>query len=495
MRFRQLFFASLFSCVALVATAVSAQQVSQTSPFVTAVIHHNQTIVGSHAMSVPSAAQASPFTKFGGQPWNAGPTVTPVNSTSQPEAEEHIAVDPLNSRALVAAISDFSQRGGFNTTVYTVSTDNGQSWAEHFMPEASNGLLATSDGGRWLANSDPVVAIDKAGRVYIANLYLAVDAKGNVPNDGLYVSNASLSNGGTTSIGDTRPVKTSLEPVNFIEDKPWLTVDNGNNARTVGNVYVTWTHFTPTSDAIFFSRSTDHGSTFSKAIQVSPASQNGGVQGSQVAAGPNGEIYVSWEVFFNNGQVQVWIARSINGGATFSPAYPATAPFNPLNFKATYRFNSFPAMAVNPVTGSVCILYAQQSGASSSILFTRSTASGTTFTPPVAINDSTTGQRLFPAISVDPDTGTTAASWFDTRKSPTNADRYDVYATRSTDNGGTWAPNTRVTKETINANTAVFIGDYSGIAAADGNAHPVWTDGGFGPGATPSGQLQTADLH
>jgi hypothetical protein len=63
---------------------------------------------------------------------------------------------------------------------------------------------------------------------------------------------------------------------------------------------------------IFFSRSTDHGVHWSKAIQISPASQNEGVQGSQVAVGPKCEVYVSYEVFFTTGS-QHLIAKSTNG--------------------------------------------------------------------------------------------------------------------------------------------------------------------------------------
>jgi len=61
---------------------------------------------------------------------------------------------------LVAAISDFSLRGGFNTTKYTLSTNNGSTWKQAFIPRNSAGLPLTSDGAAWQANSDPVVAID-----------------------------------------------------------------------------------------------------------------------------------------------------------------------------------------------------------------------------------------------------------------------------------------------------------------------------------------------
>jgi hypothetical protein len=47
----------------------------------------------------------------------------------------------------------------------------------------------------------------------------------------------------------------------------------------------------------------------------------------------------------------------------------------------------------------------------------------------------------------------------------------------------------RVTSSTVDAGTASFIGDYAGIAAGGGSAHPVWTSGGFN-----GGTLQTATL-
>jgi hypothetical protein len=117
------------------------------------------------------------------------------------------------------------------------------------------------------------------------------------------------------------------------------------------------------------------------------------------------------------------------------------------------------------------------------------------FTAAVKVNDKTAGQRVFPAIAVD-SAGVLGVSWFDTRNSPTNANKYDVFATRSLNNGGTFAPNARVTASTISLgdSTSAFIGDYSGIAGGM-EAHPVWTSGGFGNGSTaPLGVLKTAKL-
>ena len=122
-------------------------------------------------------------------------------------------------------------------------------------------------------------------------------------------------------------------------------------------------------------------------------------------------------------------------------------------------------------------------------------AGGLTFTTPIGANDVTTGQRLMPAVAADTN-GVVHMSWFDTRNSGSSTGTLDIYATFTTNNGLSFAPNARVTSIQINAGGAGFIGDYSGIAAQPngrtGLAHPVWTSGGVG--GTTNGSMQTATL-
>src|SRR5262249_36302436 len=161
---------------------------------------------------------------FTGTSYAVLPPVKPTTTT--PEAEEHIAVDPNNPATLVAAVSDFAL-GGYNTTKWAISRDNGANWAESYVPiDPTFGFLATSDGNVRPANSDPTVPIDKSGDVYLANLYPDAFDNGN----GLYVSVALLGSGPTFTVGATYPVATNPSASTTIqEDKPWLTVDNSNN--------------------------------------------------------------------------------------------------------------------------------------------------------------------------------------------------------------------------------------------------------------------------
>lgn len=431
---------------------------------------------------------------FSGAPYTVGASVFPT--TTVPEAEEHIAVDPNNFNNLVAMISDFSQNGGFNLSKFAVSKNNGATWSQGFIPR-SGGLPKTAEGHIWQANSDPVVAVDKLGNVFLANLYLQVDSFGNVTNDGYYVCTATLASGPTFTAAGCHAVRTTLTASPNSEDKEWLATDNSSSSFS-GNVYASWTHFTPTSDSILFSRSTDHGVTWSKAITISTAGQAGAVQGSQVAVGPAGEVYVAYEVFLASGQGRHFIARSTNGGVSFGTPVALTPAFNNLSFAASYRDNSFPALAVSPVAGKAFVydVYTDQPSGSSRTAFVRSTTSGgLTFTTPIRVNDSTTGQRLMPAVAADRN-GNVHISWFDTRNSSGNTDLLDIFATYTKDNGSTFAPNARVTASQINNGFSGFIGDYSGIAAGPNGttslAHPAWTNGGVG-GIT-NGRLRTAKL-
>src|SRR5712691_7736769 len=314
--------------------------------FKTHVPHVNSQIHGG-GESASQAVQSISTATILGAPYVTFPPVTPT--TTIPEAEEHIAVDPNNPNALVAAVSDFAL-GGFNTTKYAFSLGNGASWVESYVPlDPFFGFLATGDGFFWLANSDPVVAIDKLGNVYLANLYLDVFDNGN----GLYVSVAPLSLAGVNfSVAGTHPVATNPDAFTTVEeDKPWIAVDNSSVPATTGNVYVCWTRFVGRTDSIVLSRSLDHGVTWLPPLQISPTTQNGAVQGCQVAVGPGGEVYLVYEVFYVGGRRQHFLAKSVDGGLTFSTPHAITPLFNELSFNSTYRKNSFASLAVNPLSG------------------------------------------------------------------------------------------------------------------------------------------------
>jgi hypothetical protein len=440
---------------------------------------------------------------FRGIPYQVGKISTPTSTT--PEAEEANAIDPNDSSNLAAVISDYSLRNIQEaTTKFAVTNNAGATWSQSFIPLAGVNPT-TSDGVQWLDNRDPAIAIDKLGNVFVAGVYelLASGSKSSSkesgvsrphPPAGIYVCQGVLPSVVLTS-SSCRPVFTNTTSPNpFSEDKPCIVTDNSQTA-TAGNVYAAWLHFvgcqgsTCQTKFIVFSHSTDHGVTWSNMLQVSK--QNQDVEWPQAMVGNDGTIYVSWQTITNGNLAQHWLATSTNGGLTFTTPQAITPVYQDLVFNTTYRKNSGPNVVISSVAGAEYVydVFAQQKGFGSQVVFVRSNLPKGQggFTSPVAMNDSQSGQRLFPAAAVD-NNGTLHVAWFDTRNSPI-VSMYDIYATYSTDLGSTFAPNARVTPALIRAGS--FIGDFAGIVAepTSGVAHPVWTNGGLN-----NGKLQTTTL-
>jgi hypothetical protein len=437
---------------------------------------------GSAAKPAPNPPP-SPLATFSGSAYTIGAKRAP--SSSGPEAEEHIAVAPNDSNILVAGISDYSStrvvngKTGNNTTKYAMSWDSGNSWFEAFVPLDSNGFPLTTDGYSWEANSDPVVAIDASGHVYLADLYFNITDSAN----GLYINVGDLS-GAPLSAGVL--VAANYAPnASSLEDKPWIAVDSSSASPYKGRLYVSWTRFTSTSD-IYFATSDDRGGHWTAPLILNPSTQSGRLQGSQLAVGPDGTVYAVW--YAAPSQAQQFLAKSTDGGQSFSAAVAITPPFNLPTFTSSYRKNPWPALAVDPRPGyrNVYVIYADQPNSTlgAEIEFVAS-LNGGPFTAPVRINDNSTGQQFMPALAVDGQ-GTVHCSWFDTRNSlDGTAEHFDIYATYTANGGATFAPNTRVTSTTINVVdcpwpprlNSRFIGDYAGMAASGGYGHPAWTGG------------------
>jgi len=106
---------------------------------------------------------------------------------------------------------------------------------------------------------------------------------------------------------------------NFFNDKEWIA------AGANGDVYVTWTSFKSNkphgyiSSNIVMSISHDHGATWSDPIAVSDSAHPFD-QGSSVAVAPDGTVYVAYEgnQASDIHKDQTVLARSTDGGLTFT---------------------------------------------------------------------------------------------------------------------------------------------------------------------------------
>ena len=129
-------------------------------------------------------------------------------------------------------------------------------------------------------------------------------------------------------------------------------------------------------------------------------------------------------------------------------------------------------------------------GGVSDVFLSYSDDRGATWSPRRAVTDALPAvDRFNHWLSTDPTNGEVSVSFYDTRNDTTGG-RYetDIYLARSSDGGATFGPNVLVTNARSNEHDCAGVfpcaainygnqqGDYSGLVAYGGVAHPIWTD-------------------
>ncbi|KAF0244914.1 MAG: hypothetical protein FD167_3596, partial [bacterium] len=297
-------------------------------------------------------------------------------------------------------------------------------------------------------------------------------------------------------------------------DRPWIAVDSRSPAQT--NVYVSWTQFDDTEkrSSIMFARSTNGGVRFSTPIEVTPNAKGFNIDGSRLALGPNGEVYLSW---VDNKTATIFLAKSTNNGTSFSPATQAFALGElrtPTFLNGSFRTNIYPSLAVDtsntPTRGFVYLAYNGRtrinSPDKSDIFLLRSTSGGQTWDSPVKVNDDETiTDQWMPSVTVN-SSGKVALLWYDRRNSPVNNSLIDVYAATSFNAGQTFSANLRVTDTSwplVPTPTQIvfgYHGEYNQISAQGDFINLHWADDRNGTDPNiffaklPVDQLQTPDF-
>jgi hypothetical protein len=446
-----------------------------------------------------------------------------------PQNEQNIVVNPTNRNNVVTSANDYR---GVGTCEAYVSLDAGSSWQDYtmggwtFFDGAKGQFVKTGCGG------DPVLAFGPDGTLYYAGLTFNLD---KFPRQMSGVAVTKSTDGGRTW---QKPVMVSYNATgNFFYDKPWLSVSPD------GTVNLTWTKFyqgprglTYVQSLIVMSQSRNGGKSWSSVKTVSDAAHPFN-QASFSATAPDGTLYVSYEgadpnTGYNTDQLVV--ASSTDGGTTFSTqqvariyddldCYPIQLPGaqdRPTFTGEQFREFTAPAMAIDPTTGLIAIVWADDQGAGTcgngGTTFSGTTSNqvklvtslnGTSWTlhhvtssapdkffPSVGANDgkiavgyetrewaTAPGDPLCEALVRDPSTSVI------TPLSTANV-CYDAAVNVSTNGGATWSGSIRISSQSSNPYLQFaggFIGDYEGTAVDDqGKVYTVWTDNRGNPGST-----------
>ena len=183
-----------------------------------------------------------------------------------------------------------------------------------------------------------------------------------------------------------------------------------------GSINIVWEDNTPGYFAVFFSRSTDGGATFStpQNLSNSPA----GSSSPQIAV-DSGNINVVW-VDNTPSNYQIFFSGSIDGGATFS---------TPKNISNDPRGADYPYMTVDSDDNINVAWVVSPRVVPSIIFFSRSSDGGVTFSPPIALS---TKPSRGPLVAVD-SAGNINVAWIEGNNGPVQ-----VIFSRSSDGGATF---------------------------------------------------------
>lgn len=260
------------------------------------------------------------------------------DGASSGQCEEAIGV--LGNHVLVAWNDGQGFVTGGDTQGYGWSTDGGATFTD------GGDVLHPPGYPQWAWTSDPVVAVnEKTGEFWYCGL-----ADPTTSTNAVAVARGRFTAG--VFAFDSVFIVRSVSNASFFLDKQWMAVDT-----VTGNLYVTNTTFTTTGDQIDFYRSTDGGRTWSAAQTLSSAFDDGWVQGSRPAVGPNGEVHVVWSAIGQIDENDYFRLRtSVNGGASFAAEVTAVSYISNYTTGAP-AFNrerglAFPSIAVDRTTGT-----------------------------------------------------------------------------------------------------------------------------------------------
>jgi hypothetical protein len=447
-------------------------------------------------------------------------TMAACSTGRRSQNEPTVAVDPHNTQVIVAGANDYcaAMLNGDVWVGYYRSTNGGVAWRDSLVPgyptDNSAVGIASPVHGTCGAAGDPSQAFDTTGRLFYA--FICFNRTQPV-NGGVFV--ARYTNDGA-AYDRTVLVKKGTPSGQFLtglfQDKINLAVDQTDGVNA-GNVYVSWSQYNAFGPAngVLFSRSTDHGLTYSRPFRVTPVALGTG-SFVDLAVGPDGAVYLTFLTYpsSSNPSTDVWLLKSTDGGVSFgAPARVASiglwdssqfsgngatdcgdGPFACPTGLTFSRFSSTVAVAAD-ATG-VHVVWNGRTASGQSKVYVRNSPDGVAWpTPALTLDAVPAGHQWFPDVaSAD---GVISIVFYDSRADPAyspslppgntaagvnSGDVVLTFVARSSNGGAGWSESVVSSHgsnfgwETHGSRRDGFWGDYNYISAVPGALAAAWTD-------------------
>ncbi len=177
---------------------------------------------------------------------------------------------------------------------------------------------------------------------------------------------------------------------------------------------------------------------------------------------PNGTLIVAWGDMRDSGCAHIFYTRSFDGGLT----YEANGLMIGMNY-----CNHSPSLAVSP-NGTVYLGFIHYRDGTRRVFFSKSTDDGASFSTPVRVTDDQGEIDLDPKIAVDGLGNVHLVFLKEMGTGFPRPDYWDVFYSRSTDDGATWSPNIQLNDD------GLIVVQRDPRIAADmlGHVYVAWVD-------------------
>ncbi|MFT6320722.1 MAG: hypothetical protein ACJAT4_001650 [Granulosicoccus sp.] len=421
-----------------------------------------------------------------------------IGDAGESEFEIHAAVNPFDSSNIVVGAMNISTSGGSPSLKFSIyyTNDFGTTWSK----SPFDGTLPNESV---IGGGDPMITFDENGDVLFTWILLTINATDQLGRWGMYL--AKSTNNGANWIVSANPIELdtftnfiNLGDLDHAVDKQWMVTDHSPTSDFTGNIYLAYVDIeTMTGTYNMKVKRRLPGNDFFENESVIISTQNYALaQFASVDVGMDGTVYATFFADTGNGNYGIYLAKSIDGGATFSTEQKISNIAFPKLFSGNFsiegiddnRIYPCPHVVVDPADPAKVYATWTAFGIDSQvsngmdIYLSRSEDGGDSWSIPMVVNDDTDDEihQFYSSIAVNQE-GVVFVSWYDQRDKNGTADT-NFFMGYSTDGGVVFEQKNVTTlasdfSQISESNVGIGPGEYNQIITVGNYTIPFWGDG------------------